>query len=307
MTQKSRQKSKQKTFTPMTEEAYDRYMQAGVVAARVLAASRDLVKVDAPLLEVANALEQMIYDAGMGTAFPVNISLNADAAHDTPSSDDVRVFAHGDVVKVDLGVHLDGYIADTALTVDLGGEHSLLVEASIAARDAAIAEVKPGVQIGVLGAYVAKEIVSRGFKPIHDLTGHGLDKYVLHMPPNIPNIPRKGGMMLEEGMVIAIEPFASTGTGSVSDRNRTEIFSEIASLPVRSPGARAILKEINQRKGMPFARRHLQNYSELGLTRLVRDGILHGYAVLTDEPGSFVSQSEHTMIITEDGCIVTTK
>ena len=307
MTQKSRQKTKPKTFTPMTEEAYDRYMQAGVVAARVLAASRDLVKVDAPLLEVANALEQMIYDAGMGTAFPVNISLNADAAHDTPSSDDIRVFAHGDVVKVDLGVHLDGYIADTALTVDLGGEHSLLVEASIAARDAAIAEVKPGVQIGVLGAYVAKEIVSRGFKPIHDLTGHGLDKYVLHMPPNIPNIPRKGGMMLEEGMVIAIEPFASTGTGSVSDRNRTEIFSEIASLPVRSPGARAILKEINQRKGMPFARRHLQNYSELGLTRLVRDGILHGYSVLSDEPGSFVSQSEHTMIITEDGCIVTTK
>jgi len=299
-------KSKPKTHSPMTEEIYDRYMQAGRVAARVLDASRDLVKVDASLLMVANTLEEMIYDAGMKTAFPVNISLNADAAHDTPSLDDTRVFASGDLVKIDLGVHCDGYIADTALTIDLGSEHTLLIEASVAGRDAAIAHVKAGVQIGVLGAYVSEEIVSRGFQPIQNLTGHGLDQYILHMPPNIPNIPKKGGMILEDGMVVAIEPFASTGTGTVDDKMRVEIFSESASRPVRSPGARAILQEIKPRHGMPFARRQLENYSELGLTRLVKDGILHGYPVLCDEPGSFVSQSEHTMIVTEDGCIVTT-
>jgi methionyl aminopeptidase len=299
-------KSKPKTYSPITEEAYDRYMQAGRVAARVLDASRDLVKVDASLLFVANTLEEMVYDAGMKTAFPVNISLNADAAHDTPSPDDTRVFVQGDVVKVDLGVHSDGYIADTALTIDLGSEHALLIEASVAGRDAAIAHVKPGVQIGELGAYIAKEIISRGFKPIQNLTGHGVDQYMLHMPPNVPNVPKKGGIVLEEDMVIAIEPFASTGTGTISDRNRVEIFSEIASRPVRSPGARTILKEIKPRNGMPFARRQLQNYSELGFTRLVKDGILHSYPVLCDEPGSFVSQSEHTMIVTEDGCIVTT-
>ncbi|MCL2460746.1 MAG: type II methionyl aminopeptidase [Euryarchaeota archaeon] len=297
---------KSKTYSPMTEEAYDRYMQAGRVAAQVLDASKDLIKVDASLLLVANTLEEMIYDAGMGTAFPVNISLNADAAHDTPSSDDIRVFAHGDLVKVDLGVHCDGYIADTALTIDLGSDHALLIEASVAARDAAIAHIKPGVQIGVLGAYIAEEIMSRGFKPISNLTGHGLDQYVLHMPPNVPNVPKKGGMLLEEDMVVAIEPFASTGTGAIVDRKRAEIFSEVASRPVRSPGARAILKEIESRRGMPFARRHLQNYSELGFTRLVKDGILYAHPVLSDEPGSFVSQSEHTMIVTEDGCIVIT-
>lgn len=301
------QKAKPKTFTPLTEEAYDRYMQAGSVAAQVLAASKELVRVDASLLMVANALEEMIYDAGMNTAFPVNISLNADAAHDTPSPDDTRTFTSGDVVKIDIGVHLDGYIADTALTIDLSGEHDLLVEASVAARNAVVAQVKPGISIGVLGAYVAEEIVSRGFKPIHNLTGHGLDRYVLHMPPNIPNVPKKGGIVLEEGMVVAIEPFASTGTGNTTDKSRVEIFSEVASRAVRSPGARSILKEIHPRRGMPFARRQLQNYSELGLTRLVKDGILHGYPVLSDEPGSFVSQSEHTMIVTGDGCIVTTK
>ncbi|MDR2856040.1 MAG: type II methionyl aminopeptidase [Methanomicrobiales archaeon] len=301
-----KQKEKPKTYTPLTEEAYDRYMQAGSVAAQVLEESKELVKVDASLLMVANALEEMIYEAGMKTAFPVNISLNADAAHDTPSPDDIRIFAREDVVKIDIGVHLDGYIADTALTIDLSGEHELLVEAAVAARDAAIAVVKPGIQIGILGEYVAKEIMSRGFKPIHNLTGHGVDRYVLHMPPNVPNIPKKGGIILEEGMVFAIEPFASTGAGNVTDKNRIEIFSEIASRPVRSPSARSILKEINPRRGMPFARRQLQNYSELGLTRLFKDGILHGYPVLSDEPGSFVSQSEHTVIVTEDGCIVTT-
>ena len=299
-------KPKPKTYSPITEEAYDRYMQAGRVAARVINASRDLVKVDASLLLVANTLEEMVYDAGMKTAFPVNISLNADAAHDTPSPDDIRVFAHGDLVKVDLGVHCDGYIADTALTIDLGSEHALLIEASVAARDAAIAHVKPGVQIGVLGAYIAEQIISRGFKPVQNLTGHGLDQYMLHMPPNVPNVPKKGGTMLEQDMVVAIEPFASTGTGTIADRKRVEIFSEIANRSVRSPSARAILKEIKPRKGMPFARRQLQNYSELGFTRLVKDGILHSYPVLSDEPGSFVSQSEHTMIVTEDGCIVIT-
>ena len=302
-----KEKLKPKMYTPLTEEAYDRYMQAGSVAARVLAASKDLVQVDASLLMVANALEEMVYDAGMGTAFPVNISLNADAAHDTPSPDDTRTFGCSDVVKIDLGVHLDGYIADTALTIDLSGEHELLVEASVAARNAAVAQIKADVSIGVLGAYVAEEIVSRGFKPIHNLSGHGLDRYVLHMPPNIPNVPKKGGMVLEEGMVVAVEPFASTGTGNVSDRNRIEIFSEIAKRAVRSPSARSILKEVSPRRGMPFARRQLKNYSELGLTRLFKDGILHGYPVLSDEPGCFVSQSEHTVIVTEDGCIITTK
>ena len=301
------QKVKPKAYTPLTEEAYDRYMQAGNVAAQVLAASKELVQVDASLLMVAHVLEEMIYDAGMNTAFPVNISLNADAAHDTPSPDDTRTFGCFDVVKIDIGVHLDGYIADTAFTIDLSGEHELLVEASVAARNAAIAQVKPGISIGVLGAYIAEEIVSRGFKPIHNLTGHGLDRYVLHMPPNIPNVPKKGGIILEEGMVVAIEPFASTGTGSISDKNRIEIYSEVADRPVRSPGARSILKEIRPRQGMPFARRQLEHCSELGLKRLLNDGILHGYPVLSDEPGCFVSQSEHTVIVTGDGCVITTK
>lgn len=290
----------------MNEEVFDRYIQAGKGASNILRKGSALIKPDASLAEVATRVEEMIIDAGLLIAFPVNISLNEAAAHDTPSLVDERIFVPGDMVKLDLGVHLDGYIADTAMTVDLG-DHGLLVEASVAARDAAIRKIKPGLPIGELGAIVAGEIGSRGFRPVANLTGHGLDKFMLHMGPNVPNIPGTGGTVLTEGMAIAIEPFATTGTGFVADQKRTEIFNQCLWRPVRMPAARRILSEIEERKGLPFARRHLKTPKpDLALTRLVREGVLHAYPVLADVPGSFVSQSEHTLIVTSDGCVVTT-
>lgn len=290
----------------MKEEIFDRYMQAGAAAKKILCEGAERIRVGASLLEVADFVENSILDEGFGIAFPVNISLNEAAAHDTPSPDDTRTFAKGDMVKLDLGVHLDGYIADTACTVDLG-DQPLLCEASIAARDAAIAAVRPGVAIGTLGTIVAHEIKSRGFLPVANLTGHGLDQYCLHKGPNVPNIPGSGGAVLEEGMVLAIEPFASTGTGFVHDGRREEIFSQQIRRPVRLPAARKILQEIESRNGMPFARRHVHVKSaDLALSRLIHDGIIRSYPVLSDVPGSYVSQAEHTMIVTGDACIVTT-
>lgn len=290
----------------MKEEIFDRYMQAGAAAKKILAAGAGRIQVGASLRDIADFVEGMIQDEGFGIAFPVNISLNESAAHDTPSPDDTRVFAEGDMVKLDIGVHLDGYIADTACTVDLGNQ-PLLCEASVAARDAAIQAVRPGVAIGTLGGIVAHEIKSRGFVPVANLTGHGLDQYCLHTGPNVPNIPGVGGAVLEEGMVLAIEPFASTGTGFVHDGRREEIFSQIVRRPVRLPAARKVLSEIEGRNGMPFARRHIHVKSaDLALARLLKDGIIRSYPVLSDVPGSFVSQAEHTMIVTGDGCIVTT-
>jgi len=288
------------------EEIFDRYMQAGTAAKKILAAGAGRIQAGTSLRDIADFVEGMIQDEGFGIAFPVNISLNESAAHDTPSPDDTRVFAEGDMVKLDIGVHLDGYIADTACTVDLGNQ-PLLCEASVAARDAAIQAVRPGVAIGTLGGIVAHEIKSRGFVPVANLTGHGLDQYCLHTGPNVPNIPGVGGAVLEEGMVLAIEPFASTGTGFVHDGRREEIFSQIVRRPVRLPAARKVLSEIEGRNGMPFARRHIHVKSaDLALARLLKDGIIRSYPVLSDVPGSFVSQAEHTMIVTGDGCIVTT-
>lgn len=290
----------------MNEEVFDCYIQAGKGASEILRKGSALIRPGVSLAEVGTRVEEMVHEAGLSVAFPVNISLNEAAAHDTPSAGDERVFVPGDLVKLDLGVHLEGYIADTAMTVDLG-DHGLLVEASVAARDAAIRLVRPGVTIGELGTAVAQEIGSRGFRPVANLTGHGLDQYCLHMGPNVPNVGGIGGAVLTEGMVIAIEPFATTGSGFVSDQKRVEIFNQRVWRPVRMPAARRILSEIEERKGLPFARRHLKTPKpDLALMRLVREGILHAYPVLADVPGSHVSQSEHTMIVTSDGCVITT-
>jgi methionyl aminopeptidase len=291
---------------PLTADVFDCYSEAGKIASRVLKSGAGMIRSGVSILEVVESVERMVSDAGAGLAFPLNLSLNDDAAHDTASIGDERLFADGDVAKLDLGVHLDGYIADTAVTVDLG-DHSLLVEASQRALEAAIALVRPGVTTGELGGAIQQEIESRGFRPVVNLTGHGLARYAIHTPPNIPNLSLQGGAVLEEGMVFAIEPFASTGSGMVSEKPRVEIFQQISIKPVRLPSARKILGVVRERRGMPFARRWIPaERQDFALSTLIQQDLVRAYPVLADVPGSVVSQHEHTLIVTGDGCIVIT-
>jgi len=290
----------------MKDEVLDNYIEAGRIASVILAKGADEIRTGSSYLAVVEKIEGMVKDAGADLAFPLNVSINEDAAHDTASANDERIFSQGDVVKLDLGVHLDGYIADTATTVDLG-EHPLLVEASRCALNRAISLVRPGVRIGELGTAIQQEIESKGYRPVANLTGHGLDRFMIHTPPNIPNIRFNGGAVLEEGMAFAIEPFASTGAGQVNETHRTEIYQQLAIRPVRLPSARRILEEIRPRQGLPFSRRWLKEGKlDLGLATLVRSQVIRPYPVLSDIPGSFVSQAEHTLIVTGEGCLVTT-
>lgn len=291
----------------MKDEILEKYLAAGKLAATILKESAQEIRVGRSYLELVETVETRVKNEGADLAFPLNVSLNEDAAHDTASTGDERIFAKGDVVKLDLGVQIDGYIADTATTIDLGN-NTLLLEASREALEAAIRAVKPGVTAGEIGAVVQKEIESRGYRPIANLTGHGLDQFVLHKDPTIPNVAINGGTVLEEGMVFAIEPFASTGSGRVGEKTRVEIYSQIAEKPVRIPAARAVMDQIRERNTLPFSRRWLNDKKkELALLGLVKSQIVHGYPVLADIQGSLVSQYEHTLIVTADGCIVTTR
>jgi methionyl aminopeptidase len=291
----------------MKDEIFDKYREAGIIAAKILRDGAKEIRIGIPYLDIVESVESRVSEEGAALAFPLNLSLNEDAAHDTASPGDPRIFAKGDVAKLDLGVQVDGYIADTATTVDLG-VNSLLVEASKQALEAAISRIRPGVTAGYLGMAIQSEIESRGYRPISNLTGHGLDQYVLHRSPTIPNIGINGGVVLEEDMVFAIEPFATTGSGHVTEKTRREIYSQISPKPVRTPTARAILEKIKDRHGLPFSRRWLnEKRMDLALPALIRSQVLHGYPVLSDIPGSLVSQAEHTIIVTADGYIVTTR
>jgi methionyl aminopeptidase len=290
------------------EDVFEAYREAGRIAKRVLQFGTGEVKTDAHVADVVQTIEQRVTEGeGAGLAFPLNLSFNEDAAHDTAMSKDERIFGAGDVVKLDLGVHIDGYIADIATTVDLGN-HGPLVDASREALDAAIAQVKPGVTAGHLGAIIQETIEGRGFRPVANLTGHGLDRYAIHTPPTIPNLRIHGGAVLKEDLVFAIEPFATTGSGMVSERKRVEIYQQIGVKPVRLPAARQILSSVRERRGMPFARRWVETDKiDIALQTLVQTRALHPYPVLHDIAGSLVSQAEHTLIVTSDGCVVTTR
>jgi methionyl aminopeptidase len=291
----------------MDDNLIEKYRESGRIAAKILEEGSRRIRVGASYLEVVESVEARVVEEGAGLAFPLNLSLNEDAAHDTASSGDDRLFAKGDLAKLDLGVHVDGYIADTATTVDLG-TNSLLVEASYEALEHAIRTVRPGVSAGDVGAAIQHEIERRGYRPVANLTGHGLDRFVIHRPPTIPNVGIIGGIVLEEGMVFAIEPFATTGSGRVGEKTRKEIYQQISSKPVRTSSARLIMEHVRERCGLPFARRWLPDKkTDIALLGLVRTQHLHVYPVLADIAGSLVSQHEHTLIVTHDGCIVTTR
>lgn len=291
----------------MEAEILEKYIRAGRILAEVLAEARPQVIVGASLLDVANFVENAIRSRGARPAFPCNISLDRDAAHYTPSPNDATVFREN-MVKLDVGVHVDGYIADAAITVDLGG-HDKLVEASQAALDAALDIIRPGIDTSQIGKTIEETINGYGYRPVSNLTGHGLSRYLAHDEPAVPNRAMEKGTILKDGDVIAIEPFATNGSGRISESPINEIYGFSASRPVRLAAARTLLKEIIESyKTLPFARRWLKGErAEFALMQLLRSGSVHRYPVLWETEGARVSQAEHTVVVLDKGCKVITR
>jgi len=291
----------------MDAEILEKYRSAGRILAEVLAEARPRVETGASLLDVANFVEDAIRSKGGQPAFPCNISLDRNAAHYTPSPKDPSTFGES-MVKLDVGVHVDGYIADAAVTIDLSG-HDKLTEASKAALEAALDIVRPGADTAQIGKVIEETITGYGYRPVYNLTGHGLSRYRAHDEPAVPNRAMEKGTVLKEGDVIAIEPFATNGSGRISEGPINEIYGFSAPRPVRLPAARSLLKEITENyRTLPFARRWLKGErAEYALMLLLRSGAVHTYPVLWEVEGSLVSQAEHTVVILEEGCEVTTR
>jgi methionyl aminopeptidase len=182
------------------------------------------------------------------------------------------------------------------------------VKAAEAGLQAAIDAVRPGVSTGEIGAAIENAIRSYDLTPILNLTGHGLSQYEAHDDPSVPNKHVEGGIVLKEGDVLAIEPFATDGVGAVHDGSWTEIYSLIQKKPVRMPAVRKVLKQVEEYRTLPFAKRWLESDKlEFVLIQLEKARIFHGYPVLLESGGGMVAQAEHTIIVTEDGCEVTTE
>ncbi|MBR9676607.1 type II methionyl aminopeptidase [Candidatus Woesearchaeota archaeon] len=290
-------------------EGFEDFIKAGNVAAQALEYGRKLIKVDAKMLDVCDAIEKKIFELGGKPAFPVQINLNQIAAHYCPTDDDATVFKEGDVVKLDVGAHVDGAVGDNACTVDLGN-NSELVKASLNALNAAIKLATPGTTLGSIGQAINSEIESSGFKPIVNLSGHGIGRFIIHGPPTIPNFDTGDKTELKENQTIAIEPFATTGAGRVYESGHPTIFMVKAKKPARGPFARQVLAEIEGFDGLPFASRWVSGKlgvgrAKFGINELVKLGVLHGFPPLPEEKGGLVSQAEHSIIVNDKPKITT--
>lgn len=299
----------------MKEEDIKILRDVGAFSYKALMNAKSLVKPGAKLLDVAEKAEKFVLDAGFGCAFPINLSINQQAAHYSPSVSDEKAFSDKDVVKIDFGVAKEGILGDCAVTVDLTGKYQNLVEASEEALKNTIATVKAGVKVSEIGAVVQKTIMERGFSPVMNLGGHGVDEHNLHSEPFIPNFDNKDDETLEEDMVIAIEPFAvDDKKGMVVEGDTCEIYEFAGETLVRNQYARIVMKELMEKyPSEPFAVRWLSNVVKerfnlyVAINELVRSGSLSPHPVLISSGGGTVSQAEAQVLVTKDGCEVLTK
>jgi methionyl aminopeptidase len=285
---------------------------AGRIAAEARREGEALVVAGAAVRDVCEAVERAILGRGGGLAFPVQSSRNAIAAHYCPSPDDETVYEDGDLAKLDLGVHVDGWVVDTAITVNVGDrpENRGLVDAARAALEAAIALAGAGRAVRDLSEVIESTIRDRGYRTVRNLCGHGVGRWIVHGPPAIPNVPDAGGDVLEEGMVIAIEPFATDGVGRVIVRGEPEVFRYDGSGGHVADADGAVVDAIRGFNGLPFARRQLAGHDrkriETTLRALAAARRLCAYPPLVDAAGRRIAQAEHTLYVTGGGVEVLT-
>ena len=285
-------------------------LKAGQIAGKARDMGARLMKPGASVREILDQVEDFIRSQGAGIAFPAQISLNQVAAHACSDLLDETVITEEAVVKLDCGAHVNGMIGDTAITVNLSGEYKELVEASKKALKAVTPLFTPGRPVGEIGGVIQDTIADLGFSPVKNLSGHGLGRYDIHTFPSIPNIRLPESPVLQEGMHVACEPFATNGKGMITDGGEATVWTQIGAARVRSPFARQAFKKIQSYDGLPFATRWLEKEFGVGKTRLAlrelqRAGSIQAHPPLKEVSDGMVSQREHTFIVGDKPTVTT--
>ncbi len=285
------------------------YLDAGSVAKETIEYSKKIVKPGKKILDVVETLEKFILSKGMELAFPVNLSINEIAAHDTADLEDERIIPEESVVKIDVGVLNHGYIADTATTIDLSGQWNEIKKACSEALNNALKMMTPGTKIYEVSEIIEETINSYGFKPVSNLTGHKMERYLLHGKIMVPNVKCTINYELKEGDVFAIEPFATNGFGKIEESGKAKIYSICKTIHVRDRFSKKIIEFGLRRKGLPFSLRWIFTKKSLALERNIRDlilkGALYDYRLLKEVGNGIVAQEEHSVIVSEKPLVYT--
>jgi methionyl aminopeptidase len=286
----------------------EKIIQAGKIAKQVREFIKPLIKKDMPLIEIAELIENKIFELGGKPAFPVNLSINEIAAHYTPSYND-ETKAYG-LLKVDFGVHIEGWCSDQAFSIDLENseENKKLIEASQKALQKALEIINSGEKTSSIGKAIYEESSKMNLQPIMNLTGHEIDEYDLHSGISIPNYDTGSTDEIENSGLYAIEPFVTLkeGSGRIKEGKPSGIYQIQDSKNIRSPMAREILEYVlEEYYTLPFCSRWLikkfGTKAMLAIKQMEQNGNLHSYPQLIETTNSKVAQSEHTVFIDEKG------
>jgi methionyl aminopeptidase len=301
-------------MTEYEKEAFNKLQQSGRILRETREEIRLFVREGMPVIEVCEQAEGLIKKKGAKPAFPCNVSINEIAAHYTSPPNDTSRIPEKSLVKVDIGAHVDGYVTDTAVTVCFDPEYEGLVETAERALEAAIKNIQPGISTSKLGTIIENTIKSRGFKPISNLTGHQIGRYILHTGTSIPNVTQLSFAKIKLGGIYAIEPFVTMAdaAGKVENGDESTIFRFVKSRSPKSQYSKQLLKYIEENfRTLPFAERWLQNvvpkeYHREAFHELLESKAIMQYPIFIEMSRKTVAQAEHTVLVVKDGCIVLT-
>ncbi len=293
----------------------DCYLKSGRIARDTLKYAIDLIggsrRIN--LYNLCISIEKYIRDKGGIPAFPCNISLNEIAAHYSPTDpDDTIIFDEG-LLKIDVGVMIDGYIADTAITIARGYKYEDIAKANKQILEEAIKLFRDGVKLGEIGEYIENRAIELGYKPISNLTGHLISRYNLHAGKNVPNVKQIFSPRIAKGEVYAIEPFLTfaNNIGYVISGIKVQIFSLTKTKKIKDEDLDKFKNYILENfKTLPFSPRWLYDiygFEETWklINRLRKLKYLRDYPILVEKSGGYVSQFEHTVIIADQPIVTT--
>lgn len=291
-------------------EELEKLRLAGKIASKVRRWVESKVKPGLNVLTLCQMVEMEIERLGGKPAFPCNVDINEVGAHYTAPPEETLTIPENAVVKVDLGVHVDGYIADTAVTVCLSPEYEFMKAAAERALEKAVSLAKPGVKVSTLGAAIQQTIEAMGFKPIRNLTGHSIGRFLIHTGTSIPNVSSLNGARLKPGEIYAIEPFVTLreAEGKVLSGPCGNIYRILKPRPPKEEPAKSVMMQILKRfRSLPFTPRWLEGgNAQEGFKYLVEKRYVACYPMLVEASGKPVAQAEHTILILKDRVEVTT-
>jgi methionyl aminopeptidase len=296
------------------EENLQKYQHAGKIAREVREEIKRIVREGMPIIDICEKVETLTREKGGKPAFPCNVSVNEIAAHYTSPPKDKETIPDKSIVKVDIGVHVDGYIADTATSVCFNPEYDDMVNTAEEALAKAVELLQPGLSITRFGSAIQKTIKTRGFKPVSNLTGHLIRRYLIHAGKSLPNVFNLSTSRIKEGEVYGVEPFVTVpnAAGKVENLREAHIFRYSKHKSLKNPYAKQILSYIKKNfQTLPFTERWISKFAEssnytTAFSELLSSKALVGYPIFVESSRNLVAQAEYTVMIVNGGCVVLT-